>query len=91
MDEQAAALGIFQAIAHPRIEGFRSVAMPFLMNGERPPLRRVPPARGEHNAELLGELDYGEEEIARLLGSGGPMGGGGSAESRTMEETTWTR
>src|SRR5260370_13519782 len=46
-DEQAAALGIVQALDHPAIEGFRSLGLPFLLNGERPPLRRPPPGLGE--------------------------------------------
>jgi len=68
-DEQTAALEILQAAAHPQIPDFRSVGMPFVVDGERPPLRRVPPALGEHNRELLSELGYSKEEIARLCAS----------------------
>ena len=41
---------------HPAIDGFRSLGLPFVVDGQRPPLRRVPPALGEHQAEVLDEL-----------------------------------
>jgi crotonobetainyl-CoA:carnitine CoA-transferase CaiB-like acyl-CoA transferase len=55
------ALGIVQEAAHPAIEGFRSVALPFLIDGERSPLRRPPPGLGEHQAEVLEELGIRQE------------------------------
>ena len=90
-DEQAAALGIFQAADHPRIPGYRSVAMPFLMGGSRPPLRRLPPGLGEHNREVLRELGYDDEEVARLLRSDAAVGSGQAGEAGAGEEATWRR
>jgi crotonobetainyl-CoA:carnitine CoA-transferase CaiB-like acyl-CoA transferase len=55
-DPHLAALGMVQELDHPAIEGFRSVGLPFLIDGERPPLRRWPPGLGEHQAEVLHEL-----------------------------------
>lgn len=55
-DPQTLASGMVQALDHPAIDGFRSVGLPFLLDGERPPLRRPPPAPGEHQAEVLEEL-----------------------------------
>jgi crotonobetainyl-CoA:carnitine CoA-transferase CaiB-like acyl-CoA transferase len=55
-EQQTLALGIVQELDHPAIEGFRSVGLPFVIDGERPPLRRPPPGLGEHQAEVLREL-----------------------------------
>lgn len=68
-DPQALALGIYQSLEHPTIPNFKSVGMPFLLADQRPPLRRRPPAKGEHNAEVLAELGFGPHEIATLLRS----------------------
>ncbi|MFI5612737.1 CaiB/BaiF CoA transferase family protein [Amycolatopsis sp. NPDC051903] len=51
--EHVRALGAFREVAHPGIEGYRSVATPIRVDGEYYPVRRVPPAPGEANAELL--------------------------------------
>jgi crotonobetainyl-CoA:carnitine CoA-transferase CaiB-like acyl-CoA transferase len=55
-EPQTLASGIVQAAEHPAIEGFRSLGLPFSIDGERPPLRRPPPGLGEHQAEVLEEL-----------------------------------
>jgi formyl-CoA transferase/CoA:oxalate CoA-transferase len=53
---QTLASGMVQAIEHPAVRGFRSLGLPFLLDGERPPLRRPPPELGEHQDEVLEEL-----------------------------------
>ncbi len=68
-DAQAAALGLLQSADHPLLDGFRSVGMPFSFDGQRPPLTRVPPGVGQHNGEILAELDFREAQIRRLLDS----------------------
>src|SRR5579884_2494364 len=68
-DPQAQALGIFQTAPHPAIPHFRSVGLPIVVDGERPALRRRPPARGEHTGEILAELGFAPGEVAALLRS----------------------
>jgi crotonobetainyl-CoA:carnitine CoA-transferase CaiB-like acyl-CoA transferase len=60
---QTAALGMVQSIAHPSIAGFRSLGLPFLIDGRRPPLRRSPPELGQHQREVLEELSQIVEEV----------------------------
>ncbi len=74
-DAQAAALGIFQAVSRPGVDGFRSVAMPFLLDGERPPLRHPPPRLGEHTREVLAELGFAAAEVEALVAAMGGHGG----------------
>jgi len=57
-----------RAVVEQRAGGasFRTVASPVRL-GETPvTLRRPPPGLGEHTAEVLAEMDFTEEEIARM-------------------------
>lgn len=65
-DPQALALGIFQSVAHPAIPHLMSVGLPFLLDGDRLPLRRHPPVHGEHTKEVLTELGFGPDDIEAL-------------------------
>jgi crotonobetainyl-CoA:carnitine CoA-transferase CaiB-like acyl-CoA transferase len=55
---------------HPRVDQFHSLASPIRLAGTPPEYRLLPPALGEHTAQVLAELGYPPEEIERLRGSG---------------------
>mgnify|MGYP001765862793 FL=1 len=44
----------------------QAVLLPLTLDGERPGVRRSPPKLGEHNADVLGALGYGADEIAAM-------------------------
>ena len=61
-DPQVRANRIFEPQSHPRIPGYRDLKMSVRFDGERPPLRRVPPSIGEHTEEILAEIGFAEAE-----------------------------
>jgi formyl-CoA transferase/CoA:oxalate CoA-transferase len=62
--------GVLVSAPHPRIPDYRSIGLPVHWDGERPPVRRVPPLCGEHTDEVLGWLGYSKDDIARLRSQG---------------------
>jgi crotonobetainyl-CoA:carnitine CoA-transferase CaiB-like acyl-CoA transferase len=54
----------------PRRGTLQGVAQPVRFDGERPALRRPPPAHGEHGREILRESGFSEAEIERLVAAG---------------------
>lgn len=67
---QTEALGILQHLPHPAIPDLRLAALPLSLDGERCLHRSAPPAIGEHSAEVLREVGYGDDEIGRLAEEG---------------------
>lgn len=51
---------------HPQLGRLSAIAQPLRLDGERMPLRRPAPMHGEHTHEVLRELGYSDEDIARI-------------------------
>jgi crotonobetainyl-CoA:carnitine CoA-transferase CaiB-like acyl-CoA transferase len=62
-------VGMLREVAHPVRPGFRVLANPIKLDGERLPARRGP-ALGEHTAELLRSVGYSDDEIEALERAG---------------------
>jgi formyl-CoA transferase/CoA:oxalate CoA-transferase len=69
-DEQVAAAELIQDAADAEVDGYRDVAIPLCLDGERPRAGSTPPRTGEHTREILAELGYTELEIERLIERG---------------------
>ena len=69
-DEQVAAAELIEAAPDPEVEGYRDVALPLRIDGDRPRGAVTPPRAGEHTLQILAELGYGEDEARELIDSG---------------------
>jgi crotonobetainyl-CoA:carnitine CoA-transferase CaiB-like acyl-CoA transferase len=65
-DPQTVARGVVQRVVHPRLGDIPIVSMPLTFAGERPPVRRPAPARGEHTDAVLAEYGYSAAEVTSL-------------------------
>lgn len=69
-DPHLKAVDLLQEHVHP-VEGpLRVVGPPVLVDGERPPIRRMAPRLGEHTREILREAGLPTSDIEQLLTSG---------------------
>ena len=66
----AMANGMRVAVDHARLGSVEQVGVPFSLSRTPASIRTAPPLLGEHGDEILDELGYPEEEVARLRATG---------------------
>ena len=69
-DAQVAARNMMVPIAHPQVPDLKVPGSPLKLADMPPTVRRYPPDLGEHNGEVLAELGYSGEDVARLKDDG---------------------
>jgi len=69
-DPSARALGMRVGLDHPALGRIDQVGTPFRLAGRPAAIRTAPPLLGEHSAEILAELGFGESDIDELRATG---------------------
>jgi crotonobetainyl-CoA:carnitine CoA-transferase CaiB-like acyl-CoA transferase len=69
-EPQTKASGMLVSAPHPRLPDYRSIGLPIRWDGARPEVRRVPPALGEHSADVLTWLGYTLDDVRALRARG---------------------
>ena len=65
-DSQVLARQMFQEMPHPTLGTIKQTGLPIKFSKTPGGLDRHPPLLGEHNQQLLSELGYSDQEIAKL-------------------------
>lgn len=68
-DRQIGDLGVIEKRRRGDVSAYL-VRSPLTIDGRRPPVRRFPPAVGEHSAEVLAEAGFAESEIDAFAADG---------------------
>jgi crotonobetainyl-CoA:carnitine CoA-transferase CaiB-like acyl-CoA transferase len=63
-------LGLIAEVDHPTAGRVRAPGIPVRMDGTPPSVRTHPPLLGEHTDDVLSELGYADDEIAKLRKDG---------------------
>ena len=68
-DSHVLARQMFQEMPHPTLGSIKQTGLPIKFSKTPGGLDRHPPLLGEHNQQLLSELGYSDQEIAKLEGN----------------------
>lgn len=66
---QILARGYYVPVEHPELGEIKFPGAPFLMNGSPWAVENTAPSLGQHNAQILGELGYGSQELIYMTAS----------------------